>query len=179
MRNGVVVLTGLVAMVTDWKYRKIPNLLTFPVIFLGLLLGGISGLSGFGSSAGGLLLGLAITFPLFAFNLIGAGDVKLVLCFGALKGLASPPTVSFVLWAFLYGALIGGVFSLCLFGLSAIRKTSDLLVQWGLTGPRPVGHGPSAALKAKIPYALPLTMGAFVALLLEFVAESPAPWLKT
>jgi len=80
----------LVAAWTDAKTGRIPNLLTLPLLPVGLVLGALqSGLVGFGSAALGCLLCFAIPYGLLLFSrgtAIGGGDVKLFAGLGALLG---------------------------------------------------------------------------------------------
>ncbi len=176
MRNILVLAVSVVAVITDWKRRKIPNLLTFPAMGVGLLLGLVEGLVPFTRSVGGLLMALGIAFPFFGLNLIGAGDVKLLMAYGAIKGVASPAVASFPLWTFLYGALFGGLLSLIFYGWSAGQRVVSVARIWALTGPKPV-NGSETKEKGTVPYAMALAMGAFLALLLELQTGSSAPWL--
>jgi prepilin peptidase CpaA len=80
----------LVAAWTDAKTGRIPNLLTLPLLPVGLALGALqSGLVGLGSAALGCLLCFAIPYGLLRFSrgtAIGGGDVKLFAGLGALLG---------------------------------------------------------------------------------------------
>ena len=83
----IVALAIIAASVTDiWKF-KVYNALTFPLLFLGLLvstyLGGWQGLE---SSVLGAGLGFLFLFFLFALGGVGAGDVKLLTAVGAWIG---------------------------------------------------------------------------------------------
>lgn len=71
----------------DVKEKRIPNFLTFPVIFIGLILNIImNGLNGAIFSFYGFISGLVIFFIPFVLGLMGAGDVKLMAAIGALMG---------------------------------------------------------------------------------------------
>lgn len=71
----------------DAKEKRIPNFLTFPVIFIGLILNIImNGLNGAIFSFYGFISGLVIFFIPFVLGLMGAGDVKLMAAIGALMG---------------------------------------------------------------------------------------------
>ena len=90
----VVVLATLVAACTDVTSRRIPNLLTGPVLLLGLVyavwMGGVAEL-------GDALAGCALlTLPyalLFVFAHGGAGDAKMMGAVGAWLGVASGTVV--------------------------------------------------------------------------------------
>ncbi len=69
-----------VAVATDLKSRRIPNLLLLPALSLALMLHAInSGMAGLVTASGGLLLGLAILMPLYAVG------VKLVASSAAVR----------------------------------------------------------------------------------------------
>ena len=112
-----LVLLGLLAWASlaDLRERRIPNLLTFPAMAVGLALGAaLGGADGVLDSAKGLGLGLGMLFPLFMLRWMGAGDVKLLMAVGALKG------PEFVFFACLWSGVFGGTFAL--FGLLRSRR---------------------------------------------------------
>ncbi len=83
----ILIFLLLAAAFMDAKDKRIPNILTFPLILIGLILNIIiNGISGIGFSFLGFLLGLAIFFIPFAVGLMGGGDVKLMAAIGALMG---------------------------------------------------------------------------------------------
>jgi prepilin peptidase CpaA len=95
----------------DIRFQKIPNYITFFAMFAALTYHMF--LHGFG----GLFFGLAgITLGLFIFIIpyltggMGAGDVKLM---GAVGGILGPQGV---FTAFLFTAIIGGIYALALLG---------------------------------------------------------------
>ena len=104
----VVAVTGvLIAALCDLKTRKIPNVLTFSMMALGLVLHiGNQGVSGIGVSLLGLMCGILLLYLPFSLGGVGAGDVKLVGAIGALVGPA------LVFQVFLASAVFGGIFSL-------------------------------------------------------------------
>lgn len=117
----------VVAVIFDVRYRKIPNILTFPAMLAGMvyytLTGGGAGLL---FSLGGLATGLAVLFILFLMGAMGAGDAKLMGAIGALSGTHA------VLNAALFSMVAGGVYALILilFRYSACKEVlSRLLLQ--------------------------------------------------
>jgi prepilin peptidase CpaA len=112
-----LVLLGVLAWASaaDLRDRRIPNRLTFPAIAVGLVLSAaLGGADGLLDSAKGTGIGLAILLPLFALRWMGAGDVKLLMAVGALKG------PEFVFFACLWSGVFGGIFAL--FGLLRSRR---------------------------------------------------------
>lgn len=185
LQDLVLIGTCLVAMVTDGKWHRIPNWLTFPAMGLGLLMNGfLDGWSGVGHAIGGMVLALLITLPLFALDILKAGDVKLLAAWGAIKGAVQPITHSFVLWAFLYGALIGGVMALLLLmRAKAVGIIGQRLRAWFLSAAwLPVGTMrplPEAKpFQTPMPYGVALSMGALLAWLLEWGLGSPCPFVR-
>ena len=76
-------------MVTDLRERRIPNVVTLPMIVIGMFyMGIIHGWSGLGSAFLGMLL---LSFPyvvVFALGGMGGGDVKLMAAIGVWLGPA-------------------------------------------------------------------------------------------
>ncbi len=184
LQDWVLIGTCLVVMVTDGKWHCIPNWLTFPAVGLGFLTNGLlDGWSGFGLAVGGMVLALLIALPLFALDILKAGDVKLLAAWGAIKGAVQPITYSFVLWAFLYGALVGGAMALVLLvRAKAVGIIGQRLRAWYLSFPwLPVGTMrplPEAKpLQTPMPYGVALSIGALLAWLLEWWSGSPCPFV--
>ncbi len=76
------------ALVSDVKYGRIPNKLTYPAILAGVALGFLTGgTEGMWSSFAGFGLGFGVLFGGMMFGGIGGGDVKLAAALGALVGL--------------------------------------------------------------------------------------------
>jgi len=85
--NVTLITLLLIAAFYDVKEKRIPNLLTFPVIFAGLIFNvAMNGLNGVMVSFYGFFIGFAIFFIPFALGLMGGGDVKLMAAIGALMG---------------------------------------------------------------------------------------------
>src|SRR5437660_10365702 len=107
------------AVIDGWKL-KVPNWLTFPLIFSGWLLGLIyncgflSGNGGIGASLAGTALGFALLLPVYAIGGMGAGDVKMQMGFGAWVGafFGLEEGLKVVLYAFCAAAIIGGILGL-------------------------------------------------------------------
>ena len=94
---SLAVLVGLIAGVTDWRSRRIPNWLTVPAAALGLILGTIFfGWSGAKSSLEGLALAMLLLFPFVMLRAFGYGDWKLVGASGAVLGVEAMFLVFFV-----------------------------------------------------------------------------------
>jgi Flp pilus assembly protein protease CpaA len=81
----VAACLSLVACATDLKARRVPNVLTFGGMALGILLNGMSR-GGWLDAAFGLVLAFALTFPAWALGGLRAGDAKLLMALGAILG---------------------------------------------------------------------------------------------
>ena len=85
--QAFLALIVIVAAVYDYRFRRVPNWLTFSGVLIGI------GLNAFLYETPGLWLGLngvglalLIYFPLFVLRGMGAGDVKLMAAVGAFVG---------------------------------------------------------------------------------------------
>lgn len=118
----VVIL--LMAAISDIRFWKIPNRLTFPALMAGLVYHTCtSGWKGLFFSIGGVFLGLALLMTFYLLGGMGAGDVKLM---GVVGGILGPKGV---FAAFLSTALIGGVYAIILLALQG--ETLDMVSRYG------------------------------------------------
>lgn len=154
----LILVVVVIAVVTDVRSRRIPNSLTFPAMAFGLALNAWwSGLHGLLLALGGLLLGAALFFVPVAAGGRGAGDLKLVAAVGALGGL------SFVFWCVLFASMAGGIFAVALL---LIKKRFFTVVNgWILD--LYVQQLPRATSNIRLPYAIPIALGAVAALFLR------------
>lgn len=98
-----------IGAVSDWRTRRMPNLLTGSSMLAGLLLHlALGGWRAAGLAAGaGLLCGMGF-FIFFLVGGMGAGDVKMMAAVGCIAGFGRLSEL------FLATVLIGGVFALAL-----------------------------------------------------------------
>jgi prepilin peptidase CpaA len=76
-----------IAVATDLKNHRIPNLLLLPALSLALMLHTMSGgIDGLITATGGFTLGLAMLLPLYLIGGMAAGDVKLLAVVGSFLG---------------------------------------------------------------------------------------------
>ena len=101
--SGILVVA---AVIDGWKL-KVPNWITFPLVFSGWLYSAVYfGWAGLGWSLVGTAVGLGLLLPLYAIGGMGAGDVKLLAGVGAWMW----GTVTF--YAFCLSAIAGGAIAL-------------------------------------------------------------------
>ena len=111
----------IVSAVIDIRVKKIPNLITFPTMVVGLVYYGVTnGWDGLLFSLGGLALGMGIFFILYMMGGMGAGDVKLMGAVGAIIGPKG------ILLTALFSAIVGGVYALIVL-LFNIEYLKDLI----------------------------------------------------
>lgn len=181
---GFICLAMIVAAVIDGWKLKVPNWLTFPLVFSGWALGLAHDLGWFpGTGDGGIAASLACTavgfvllFPVYAIGGMGAGDVKMQMGFGAwigaFYGLAAsdsqPGAMWIVFYAFCLAAVIGGVLAL---GMIVVRgqlnknmsNTREILGDlFGTKGGVSTANEKAAERKSRmhlLPYGIPLCLG--------------------
>jgi len=111
MLQTLIILTPIlvIAAVTDIRWGKIFNWLTFPAIFIGIIYQLImAGLPEGLLSIAGLFVGMACYLPFYLMGGTGAGDVKLMGAVGAFLGPKG------VFYAFIYSTLVGGIYAVLL-----------------------------------------------------------------
>jgi prepilin peptidase CpaA len=164
------------AVIDGWKL-KVPNWLTYPLVFSGWGFG-LShnfgwfedyGIGGIGASLLGTLVGFLLLLPVYAIGGMGAGDVKMQMGFGAWVGAYFGVAAGLLViwWAFAVAVIIGGVLAL---GMMAIRGRyrSNLVntreIFGDLLGANNIGQIADRAAKRKprmhlLPYGIPLCLG--------------------
>jgi prepilin peptidase CpaA len=160
-----VVALVAAAAVCDLHSRRLPNALTFGAAAIALALQGVTGgWPALASSGLGCAVGLALFFPLYALGGMGAGDVKLLGAIGAWLGPMG------AVWTGLYGAIAGGAMALVValgrgYARTALRNVGTMLRVWSVVGVQPVeGLTLADRNSARLPYALPLAVGALATL---------------
>jgi prepilin peptidase CpaA len=153
------------ACITDVTTRRIPNVLTFGAAIGAVVVRGmLFGTAGVIDAAAGWLTGFLILFPLFFVRGLGAGDVKLVAALGAWVGPFE------AVWLALYASVCGGVVGVGYALARGYLRTalSNLRVignHWRIAGFQPVpGLTLDNAESPKLPYAIPIFLGAMVML---------------
>jgi len=161
----VLVVLFAVVTYTDGRFLRIPNVLTYPTMAIGLVFGVLEAFPGTIFTDGlidhfiAVLLAFAVSYPFYAAGGLKAGDAKLLMAIGAVRG------TTFLLVAAVYGALIGGVIAVGLIVARRLRAAPD-----GATGVTMRG-----VMKTTMPYGIALSLGGFIALALEAFATKATP----
>jgi len=155
------VVLVLIAAYTDIRWGKIFNVITVPFALLGLTLNTVAGgLEGLLLSLGGIGAGFALWLVSnFLGRILGGGDIKLLMAFGALMGPI------FMLWTFCIGALVGGIMAIAislkqgLLGKVVRQMGSSLYMRAKFSEPMEITDG---AGEVRLPYAIALGLGALI-----------------
>ena len=106
----VVTLFVIIAAYIDGKELRVPNKITFPMIFAGWIYSmisyGVAGdgwLVGLGWSLAGTAVGLMTLLPAYSIGGMGAGDVKMMAAIGAWVYCAT------TFYAFCVSAVVGAI----------------------------------------------------------------------
>lgn len=177
---GATVLTTvcvLTASVTDLRWRRIPNWLTFPAIAAGCALWvGFLGWNGLALSMGGTFAAPLLLVVLHLGRGPGMGDIKLAAAVGSLLGLRWSPV------AMVLSGLAGGLIALCLqlrSGGALANTLSPLFVgvpgldRWVRRDPVPDGQ----TTQVGIPYALAIGIGSMAACAVFWCTKGQG-WLR-
>jgi prepilin peptidase CpaA len=152
----------VVAAYIDGKQLRVPNWLTFPMVFSGLIYSAwVGGWAGLGDGLLGMVVGLACLLPLYAVGGMGAGDVKLLAGVGAWMG------VSTTFYAFCVSTVVGAVMAvlMVLYRRNVSKHYSQLLLilsEW-MTIKNPKELSRIAADRKPtmllLPYGIPICIG--------------------
>jgi prepilin peptidase CpaA len=155
------------AVLWDLAQRRIPNELVLAAALAAVILAwAIEGPAAAGWSAVGMACGLGVLLVPFATGLVGGGDAKFFAAVGAFLGPA------LTLRAFLLGTALGVPLALV-----AMRKAGrPVLPVVGMVAggvhPATLGVAPGGR-PVYLPYAVPLAIGALVALALARAGALP------
>jgi prepilin peptidase CpaA len=124
----------LIAVITDVRYKKIPNILTFSGMIIAIGYHSlVRGLDGIIFSMEGLFLGMALLIAFYFAGGMGAGDVKLM---GAIGGFLGPKGV---FDAFLFSAIVGGIYAMVILQLrghliKTFKRYALIIKMFAVTG---------------------------------------------
>ncbi|RJR32984.1 MAG: prepilin peptidase [Desulfobacteraceae bacterium] len=151
--------TGIAAF-CDLKTGRIPNLLTFPMMLIGVAYHTSSaGLQGLGFSSGGLLLGIAILLVLYLIGGMGAGDAKLLGAVGSMVGSKG------VVIAAVFSMLLGFFYALFIlmmnldYARSLLRRLWTIIKTFLLTAQFVYLPPKCDEKQPTLRYALPIALG--------------------
>jgi prepilin peptidase CpaA len=167
----VVTCFVIVAAYIDGKYLKVPNKITFPMIFAGWIYSAVSyGMAGdgwyvgLGWSLAGTAVGLLTLLPAYAIGGMGAGDVKMMAAIGAWVH------VMITFYAFCLGTIVGAILAIgmvlvsgeakkhwnqffCIANEIATVRNPETLSQ--------IAAGRKSSMKL-LPYGIPLAIGTVI-----------------
>lgn len=96
----------VLATLTDLRWGKIFNVLTFPYFFAGLIFSFyVGGVTGLGNALSGVGVAILLYFPLYYFKALAAGDVKLLMAIA--PWVDSKVVIEIAAVSILFGALVG------------------------------------------------------------------------
>lgn len=166
MQTGLLLTSVVLVCYFDGRYRRIPNQITFSLLLLGMVINVWQrGLLGLGGSLLGTFVGLAVLIIPYCGGGIGAGDVKFSAAIGSLMG----PGFAFA--AFLYGAILGGVWACAVLlkrrnllqSLTAMGYRAAILVSGSRILAPPL-HSFNSGREWGLPYGIAIGLGAAAAL---------------
>jgi prepilin peptidase CpaA len=102
LSTGILLALLFWAICSDFKARKIPNLLICAGFFCGIFVGFTEGRTG--DALAGAAVGLILLLPLYWLRAMSAGDVKLMAMTGLFLGVGG--AVAAVLYTFAAGGLL-------------------------------------------------------------------------
>jgi len=154
-----VLVVVVIAAITDFRWHRIPNILTLPSATVGIISHSlISGWDGLASSLAGLGLGLCLLLGFYALGGMAAGDVKLLAAVGAILG---PLNIFLV---FLMTAILGGFYSIGM--MIHLLGVKGMLVRVGtmfktlfLTGKIHLAFEGNAQSDVRLRYGLVIALG--------------------
>lgn len=158
-----VCLVLIVAAYIDGKQLRVPNWITFPMVFSGLLFNTLNpdGM-GFLWALVGMFVGLLCLLPLYAVGGMGAGDVKLMAGVGAWLGWQT------TLYSFAATAIVGAVMAIVMvwYRKSFVKHYGNLLTilhEWKTLYRNPRELSRIAAERKPsmflLPYGIPICIG--------------------
>lgn len=158
----VTALFLALVMVWDWRWRRIPNIVTYPTLAAAVLYRTIAaGVDGLFLSLGGIIVGGGLLFIGYLFRLMGAGDVKAMAVLGGIWG--GQEVLNIMLYTFVAGGVVA-IGILLLHGLLAetVKRYGSMAKVFLLSGaisylPPSLDEG-----KQKLPYGVVIAIGALL-----------------
>ena len=169
MEWGAVIGASLIAAFTDVRTRRIPNVLTFPLLLTGLCYAAYVG--GWSMVTHALLAAVVISLPfviLFVFAGGGAGDAKLMAAIGAWLGLSTGVLtlasicITGAMLAVLH-TLVSGTFMATMVRVAAFPKGLAVLLFSGTSLRDLHSYSVVPAPVQTIPYGVSILVGTIIA----------------
>jgi prepilin peptidase CpaA len=157
----------IMACITDIGGRRIPNWLTGSAALIGIVFNlAAAGMHGALFSLAGVVLGLALLMPFYISGGMGAGDVKLMGAIGAIIGPKA------VFSAFLFTALVGGVYAVILLIVhgylkETVSRYGVMLKAFYSTGGFAYIKPTEKESKPLLCYGVAIALGTFLSLILK------------
>lgn len=159
-----LIIVLLIAVVSDIRFHKIPNWLTYPTMIGAVIYHTIiKGLGGFLFSVEGVGMGIGLLIVLYLMGGMGAGDAKLM---GAVGGLLGPKGV---FTAFIFTAIMGALYALVLLTLHGYLKETakrygSILKTFILTEQFIYIPPPKIDKKPRLCYGVAIALGTLISL---------------
>lgn len=158
-----VALTAMLATAayTDYRTRRIPNLLTMAGLAVALILRGVLGPGAIIEGLIGALLAFVLTLPMLMLGVMGGGDAKLLMAIGAFMGPRN------FLWAGILTAIIGGMMAVVDVGrrgvlLPVLYNCGQIMKHWATLGRRGANRSFESVGALTIPYGIAIAAGALL-----------------
>jgi prepilin peptidase CpaA len=158
-----------IAVATDLRSRRIPNVLTATLAVAALGLHATSGLASLGVALATLVGVMFLGLVAFSFGWLGGGDVKLLAAGAAALGF--PDALPFLVYTAIGGGVLALVFAAVTGRLGTVLRSVALIVRpFAYKGTTPVAPTDPIML----PYAIAIAFGAVAVAL----SHSAAPFLR-
>jgi prepilin peptidase CpaA len=163
----ILMLILLTAAISDIRFQKIPNWLTFPTMIGAITYNTSSmGMPGFLFSTAGIFVGITVMLLPYLMGKMGAGDAKLMGAVGGLLGAKA------VFTAFLLTALIGGIYAMIVLAIhgslrATLRRYWLLLKTFFLAGKVMYIPPSEQGEKSRLRYGVAIALGTIIALIMK------------